>query len=92
MEENSQSTIPPVIMIEEDTRMTEKEKEVQARIGRTEEETRAQKMKVTVKLMKEIQEEIEERNRTRMMTVKIGGVLAMGIENTAQRPLVMGGL
>ena len=92
MEENSQSTIPPVIMIEEDTRMTEKEKEVQARIGRTGEETRVLKMKVKVKLMKETQEETEEKNKIKMMIVKTGGVLAMGIENTAQRPLVMGGL
>ena len=73
---------------------TERETEAQARRGKTEGRIRAHKKIVRVSSLIEHTEIERTRARIRkpQMKEKIGGMPAMGIENAAQRPLVMGGL
>ena len=74
--------------------MTEKEKEALAREDKVEEETAAPKKTVTVVDLQGLQEieEIGVEDIVQKIVMKEGGMLAMGNENSAQRPLVMGGL
>ena len=70
--------------------ITEKEKEAQAQED-IEEEIIAQEMIVTV-IDQQEEEDTETENIVQKAAMKEGGMLAMGSENSAQRPLVMGGL
>ena len=74
----------------EDMKKIEREKTL-AREDRVEEETAAPKKIVTVTGPQET-EEIGVENIAMKAIKTRGGMLAMGNENTAQRPLVMGGL
>ena len=56
----------------------------------TEEEITAQEKKVTV--TEEEEEDTEIETTVQKAVMKEGGMLAMGSEKSAQRPLVMGGL
>ena len=74
----------------EDMMKTEKEKEAQAQED-IEEEIIAQEMIVTV-IDQQEEEDTETENIVQKAAMKEGGMLAMGSEKSAQRPLVMGGL
>ena len=94
MVKNILYTTPQVIMIREDMRKIGREKEALVREDKVEEETVAPKKTVTVTDLQGLQE-IEETgvgNIAQKVVMKKGGMLAMGNENSAQRPLVMGGL
>ena len=94
MARNTPYITPQVLMIREDMRMIEREKEALAREDKVEEETAAPKKTVTVTDLQGLQE-IEETgvgNIAQKVVMKKGGMLAMGNENSAQRPLFMEGL
>ena len=67
----------------------EKETEVQAQEDTIEEVTAQEKI---VKVAEEEEEDVEIEVTALRVTVAEGGMLAMGDEKSAQRPLVMGGL
>ena len=90
MVKSTPSTTQQALKRKEDMKIIEREI-TPARRGKVEEETAAPKKTVTVTGLQKI-EEIGVENIAKKVIKTRGGMLAMGNENTAQRPLVMGGL
>ena len=76
----------------EDMKRIEKEIEAPARRGQAEGETITTERIVKALIGPQETGETGGRSTTKKVIMRRGGMLAMGNENTAQRPLVMGGL